>query len=41
MFNFFSKKRFKKNNSEHRNIFYEEKNALIVYFKCNKCGENF
>lgn len=40
MFNFF-KKKVQKNNSEHRNIFYEEKNALIVYFKCNKCGETF
>ena len=40
MFNFF-KKKVQKNNSEQRNIFYEEKNALIVYFKCNKCGETF
>ncbi|MDN5341508.1 MULTISPECIES: hypothetical protein [Oceanotoga] len=34
MFNFFKKNKTKKN-------FYREKDALILYFKCNKCDEKF
>jgi predicted GNAT superfamily acetyltransferase len=40
MFNFFKKKN-PKNDSKKINIFYNERNALIIYFKCAKCGELF
>ncbi|MGB9615547.1 MAG: hypothetical protein ACP5KD_02705 [Fervidobacterium sp.] len=37
----FFKKREKTEAELERNPFYKEKNALVVYLKCNKCGEVF
>ncbi|WP_129409235.1 hypothetical protein [Marinitoga lauensis] len=37
---FWFKKR-KKEKDIINNPFYNEQNALIIYFKCNNCGEKF
>ncbi len=37
----FFKKREKTEAELEKNPFYKEKNALVVYIKCNKCGEVF
>lgn len=41
MFNLFGKKKKSENKDNQKKIFYEDKNALIIYFKCSKCGEKF
>lgn len=35
----FNKK--KKEKDVLKNPFYNEQNALVIYFKCNRCGETF
>jgi len=41
VFNFFKKDKDKVNKATDKNVFYSEKNALVIYFKCSKCGEMF
>ncbi|WP_448376338.1 hypothetical protein [Fervidobacterium sp.] len=38
---FFFKKRERSEEDLEKNPFYKESNALVVYIKCNKCGEVF
>lgn len=37
----FFKKREKTEAELEKNPFYKDKNALVVYIKCNRCGEVF
>lgn len=34
-------KKKKKEKDLNKNPFYNEQNALVIYFKCNNCGEKF
>ncbi|MEN3043152.1 MAG: hypothetical protein ABDH59_07675 [Fervidobacterium sp.] len=38
---FFFKRREKTEHELELNPFYKDKNALVVYIKCNRCGEVF
>lgn len=40
IFNFFKKKE-PKTKSESNKVFYNEKDAIVIYLKCSKCGELF
>lgn len=37
----FFKKKEKSESDLEKNPFYRDKNALVVYLRCNKCGEVF
>jgi len=41
MFNFFQRNNSDRSKTDSKQVFYDEKNALVIYFKCSKCGEKF
>lgn len=41
MFNFFKRNKSNVSKTTNKQVFYNEKNALVIHFKCTKCGEKF